>query len=220
MCCSTGVCGPNPNPALAPFAADLDWLAAQGVTVRRYNLGQETGAFVENEAVRTLLQDKGEAALPIVMADGAVRSTGRYPGRSELGEWAGLAAAPKISAALVAELASIGAAVGANCEPCLKYHYNEARKLGLTRNDLEVALRAAQTVKDVPTSNMVVLASKLLGGDRSMQRAESPVVPLEDIAVAKPNAAGACCGSDAAAPRCGGSEDGEAVAAGPAGRCC
>ena len=46
MCCSTGVCGPSPNPALAPFAADLDWVAAQGVGVRRYNLGQEPGAFV------------------------------------------------------------------------------------------------------------------------------------------------------------------------------
>jgi hypothetical protein len=27
MCCSTGVCGPRVDPALATFAADLAWLA-------------------------------------------------------------------------------------------------------------------------------------------------------------------------------------------------
>ncbi|MEX2621006.1 MAG: arsenic metallochaperone ArsD family protein, partial [Egibacteraceae bacterium] len=45
MCCSTGVCGPSVDPALARFASDLDWLGEQGAQVRRYNLGQEPGAF-------------------------------------------------------------------------------------------------------------------------------------------------------------------------------
>ena len=27
MCCSTGVCGPNPDPVLPRFASDLQWLA-------------------------------------------------------------------------------------------------------------------------------------------------------------------------------------------------
>jgi len=215
MCCSTGVCGPNPDPALAPFAADLDWVAAQGVAVRRYNLGQEAGAFVEHEAVRVLLQEQGEAALPVVMADGTVRSTGRYPARAELAVWAGLTASPTISSALVTELAAIGAAVGANCEPCLKYHYDEARKLGLTRRELEVALRAAQTVKDVPTGSMVVLASKLLGGATG-----SPVVAIADIADVQPaEAAGG--GSDAAAACCGGPASVEQVAdPAPSKGCC
>ena len=31
MCCSTGVCGPGVDPQLARFAADLEWLAGQGV---------------------------------------------------------------------------------------------------------------------------------------------------------------------------------------------
>jgi hypothetical protein len=38
MCCSTGVCGPSVDPELVRFAADLDWLARQGVEVERYNL--------------------------------------------------------------------------------------------------------------------------------------------------------------------------------------
>jgi hypothetical protein len=41
MCCSSGVCGPQVDPLLAAFAADVDWLGAQGVTVTRHNLAQE-----------------------------------------------------------------------------------------------------------------------------------------------------------------------------------
>ena len=37
MCCSTGACGPNVNPALTQFAADIDWLKSQGVRVERFN---------------------------------------------------------------------------------------------------------------------------------------------------------------------------------------
>lgn len=48
MCCSTGICGPNVNPALIHFAADLKWLEDQGVEVERYNLAQSPVAFAEN----------------------------------------------------------------------------------------------------------------------------------------------------------------------------
>lgn len=36
MCCSTGVCGTDIDPALPRFAADLEWLKTQGVKVERY----------------------------------------------------------------------------------------------------------------------------------------------------------------------------------------
>lgn len=45
LCCSTGVCGPEVDPALVSFAADLEWLRTRGVQVRRFNLAQEPGAF-------------------------------------------------------------------------------------------------------------------------------------------------------------------------------
>ena len=32
----------------------------------------------------------------------------------------------------VNELVAIAAAIGANCEPCLKYHFDQARKLGVS----------------------------------------------------------------------------------------
>ncbi len=88
MCCSTGVCGPSVDPALSTFAADLDRLASSGVAVRRFNLGQEPTAFVENSDVRELLTTGGESALPIVIVEGAVQSSGRYPTLDELSTWA------------------------------------------------------------------------------------------------------------------------------------
>ena len=41
MCCSTGVCGAEVDPRLPQFAADLEWVAQQGVQVARYNLAQD-----------------------------------------------------------------------------------------------------------------------------------------------------------------------------------
>jgi hypothetical protein len=90
MCCSTGVCGPSIDPALVRFAADLDWLAARGVPVERFNLAQQPSAFAEREIVNAVLREKGEECLPLVLADGKVVSEGGYPSRAELAGWAGI----------------------------------------------------------------------------------------------------------------------------------
>ena len=89
MCCSTGVCGPRVDAALAQFASDLEWLRSTGSTVTRVNLGQEPGAFVSAPAVAALLQASGEAALPVILIAGEVKSFGRYPSRAELADWTG-----------------------------------------------------------------------------------------------------------------------------------
>ncbi len=44
-------CGPAVDPLLAAFAADVDWLSAQGVSVTRDNLAQEPQALVTNPIV-------------------------------------------------------------------------------------------------------------------------------------------------------------------------
>lgn len=84
MCCSTGVCGPQVDPRLATFEADLRWLAKQGADVTRYNLGSEPGAFAGSDVVRTILQNGGEDVLPAVLVDGRLKWTGHYPTRDEL----------------------------------------------------------------------------------------------------------------------------------------
>ncbi|HZC23741.1 MAG TPA: arsenite efflux transporter metallochaperone ArsD [Candidatus Binatia bacterium] len=87
MCCSTGVCGPDVDTKLVQFAADLDWLKSQGVIVQRHNLSQSPAAFVENKSVQAALTEKGEAALPVILTNGKVAATGRYPDRGELAGW-------------------------------------------------------------------------------------------------------------------------------------
>jgi arsenite methyltransferase len=42
MCCSTGICGPDVDPVLPQFAADLDWLKGQGHQRRAIQPGPAT----------------------------------------------------------------------------------------------------------------------------------------------------------------------------------
>jgi len=90
MCCSTGVCGPTVDPLLAAFAADLDWLAHQGVQVTRHNLAQEPQAFIANPLVHELIKTEGDACLPVVLVNGDVQWRGAYPRRDALAHAAGL----------------------------------------------------------------------------------------------------------------------------------
>ena len=78
MCCSTGLCGNDIDPALVSFAALLTQLSQKGVKVERYNLGQQPMAFVQNRVVKALLDKEGVDALPLILIDGEVHQKGRY----------------------------------------------------------------------------------------------------------------------------------------------
>ena len=92
MCCSTGICGPSVDPRLPRFAADLDWLKSQGISVERFNLSQQPAAFADDAAVKNALEAQGEGSLPLVKVNGEVKSSGVYPSRDELAAWAGVSA--------------------------------------------------------------------------------------------------------------------------------
>ena len=109
MCCSTGVCGPGVDTKLVQFAADLDWLRSEGVIVQRHNLSQSPAAFVENAAVSKVLAEKGEAALPVIMVNGKLAATGRYPERRELASWF------KLKATATPAPAKSGCGCGGSC---------------------------------------------------------------------------------------------------------
>lgn len=79
MCCSTGICGNEIDPALVSFAALLNQLTQQAVKVERYNLGQQPMAFIQNPAVKALLDSEGVAVLPLLFVDGELHLKGRYP---------------------------------------------------------------------------------------------------------------------------------------------
>ena len=89
MCCSTGVCGPQVDPVLPRFAADLEWLKGQGHSVERFNLAQQPAAFTENRDVRQELEARGTDCLPLIVVDGQIVSRGQYPSRDVLGTWIG-----------------------------------------------------------------------------------------------------------------------------------
>ena len=90
MCCGTGVCGPSVDPELARFAADLEWLRKQGVTVERYNLAQQPGDFVAHAAVAEALRTRGNEALPMILVDERAAVEGSYPSRETLAALAGV----------------------------------------------------------------------------------------------------------------------------------
>jgi AhpD family alkylhydroperoxidase len=174
MCCSTGVCGPTVDPKLARFAADLHWLANEGVRVERFNLSQQPQAFAANATMKAALEAQGNDCLPVVMVNGEIRSRGTYPSREELARMAGIGETvpPSLYTDAIAELVAIGAAIAANCEPCFKYHFQQARKLGVSREDMMRAVKTAQSVKEAPAKAMLQLAQRFLEGDT----AELPVV--------------------------------------------
>lgn len=89
MCCSTGVCGPQIDPVLPRFAADLAWLKSQGHQVERFNLAQQPAAFVQNAEVQQLLATQGTDCLPLITVDGRILSRGEYPSRETLDIWLG-----------------------------------------------------------------------------------------------------------------------------------
>ena len=171
MCCSTGVCGPQVDPQLPRFAADLEWLRTQGVEVERYNLAQQAEAFVDNKTVKQTLIAEGEKCLPLVLLDGEIVSRGGYPSRDELAALAGVEfmAEGSLYTHAIEELVAIAAAIGANCEPCFKYHFQEARKAGVTRGDLALAVATARKVKEAAAQEILKLAGKHLAAEREVQ---------------------------------------------------
>ena len=98
MCCSTGVCGPTSDPELARFAADVDWLQKQGVTIERFNLSSQPAAFAETVAVKEALA-RGTEVLPLVLVGDRIAVEGSYPSRETLAALAGVVvkAAPATS---------------------------------------------------------------------------------------------------------------------------
>jgi AhpD family alkylhydroperoxidase len=87
----------------------------------------------------------------------------------------------------VSELIAIGAAIACNCEPCLKYHYSQAQKLGVSKEDMASAVGVAAMVKDSPHQAILRLADRLTGASLS-----APVSSPDP-----------CCGANQDKPGCG-----------------
>lgn len=98
-----------------------------------------------------------------------------------------------LSSEAVAELIAIGASAAANCDTCLRYHCKQAKKLGVSTDDMASAVRIGLMVKQVPHQRLLAMAER-----QGLQVAEE--------------VAGGCC--DPATGCCAGTEDDDA------GSCC
>jgi AhpD family alkylhydroperoxidase len=73
----------------------------------------------------------------------------------------------------VTELAAISAAMASNCEPCFKFHYDKARKLGVSREDIRIAVSVGLSVKSAPHRRIVETADRYLASAESVEAAPS-----------------------------------------------
>ena len=62
----------------------------------------------------------------------------------------------------IAELIAIGASIGGNCLPCLRYHFAEAIKLGVSINEIQEAVKIGKAVKERPINDIYKLADDLI----------------------------------------------------------
>ena len=84
-----GMIGVVPDPRFQAFERTLDWLETTGVPVERLDPG--TGAEEGVRAPGLPHHPGGKGALPVVLVDGVVVSTGVYLTRAELARAGGRA---------------------------------------------------------------------------------------------------------------------------------
>ena len=83
MCCPTGLCGVGIDPELLRISTVLDTLEKEGIKINRYNLTSFPNEFIKNTEINQLLNDEGVDILPIVLFDGKIVITKRYPTNGE-----------------------------------------------------------------------------------------------------------------------------------------
>ena len=87
MCCSSGVCGPNPDNILIEFQESFAKLKKSGQDIERYIITQSPDKFKENPEVIQLIQKQQLKVLPITTVDNVVVKTGSYPTNDELNSY-------------------------------------------------------------------------------------------------------------------------------------
>jgi len=87
MCCPSGLCGPDIDPALLDINEAVLKLKKEfdgQVTVERYLLSQQGPKFMQQPEVMNRLQSNGVEILPITLVDGKVVKEKEYPSYFEL----------------------------------------------------------------------------------------------------------------------------------------
>jgi hypothetical protein len=80
MCCSTGVCGPDPDEELVAVTHAVDKLedTFSDIEVTRANMSSDIERFLNHEDVADAVESEGPSVLPITTADGEIVARGAY----------------------------------------------------------------------------------------------------------------------------------------------
>lgn len=86
MCCSTGVCGPDPDKELVEFTHATEKLEEElsDVEVSRVNMSSDIERFLEHEDVSDAVEANGPSVLPITTVDGEIIAQEEYLSYDEL----------------------------------------------------------------------------------------------------------------------------------------
>ncbi len=87
LCCTTGVCGPEPDRDLLALQQTIHQLEQMGVHMERYAINQQPAAFVKEESVKSYLKENGISVLPLTVLDGKIIRSGAYPDAQFLSEF-------------------------------------------------------------------------------------------------------------------------------------
>ncbi|OGP85007.1 MAG: transcriptional regulator [Deltaproteobacteria bacterium RBG_16_58_17] len=81
MCCSTGVCGPEPDKDLIEFSEALKRLQSEygeGLSIMRASLTFNSLIFMAHPEIARLVKENGPAVLPITTINGEIVARQKY----------------------------------------------------------------------------------------------------------------------------------------------
>ncbi len=86
LCCSTGICGPEPDKALIQLNEDVKRLKAEFPedTIARSSLSFNAAAFLEHPEVLKRVNKQGTGVLPITSLNGRILAQSRYMTYTEM----------------------------------------------------------------------------------------------------------------------------------------
>jgi hypothetical protein len=86
LCCSTGLCGPEPNQDLVQLSEDVKKLHAEfpDESIVRASLSFNANEFLEYPEVLKMVKDSGTDILPITVFDGKILTKQRYMTHDEM----------------------------------------------------------------------------------------------------------------------------------------
>lgn len=81
----------------------------------------------------------------------------------------------------VTELIAISAAMASNCEPSFKFHFDRARKLGVSHEDIRRVVNVGLSVKSAPHRKVVETSERFLSGGDKSEEAPSSCCPRRGL---------------------------------------